>query len=312
MRKRVFFIAIIAVMLILACILVVNRNTNKLDIKQLNGQLLIENNIDNKDDTYTYAHGALICTASNGDLKKVFSSEDYFTPYCLNQDKSKILLLKHMENPAENDFVIFEYDLKTKVLTGVVKYNKDIPNPTIYYTNIKYIPGKHQISYLWNGKLYIFDMDSKTESLIMKGDDIADSNYGWSKDGNKLIYEKENNINILDLSKEKKISTTGMTGFSPIYSKDEKYIAYLDDHSYKDSLKVKDIKTGEEWTYSTDDMITSYVFSPDEKYLAIVEKDVGLIHIGARIDGHIKIWDFKNSAFGTLVEYYKGDTIDWK
>jgi hypothetical protein len=310
MRKRVFFIAIIVVMIILACIIVVKRNTNKLDIKQLNGQLLIENNIDNKDDTYTYAHGALICTASNGDLKKVFSSEDYYTPYCLNQDKSKMLLLKHMENPAKNDYVIFEYDLKTKVLTGIVKYNKDIPNSTIYYTNIKYIPGKHQISYLWNGKLYVFDMDSKIESLIMKGDDIADSNYGWSEDGNKLIYEKENNINILDLSTHNKNFVTGIEGFSPIYSQSEKYIAYLDDFVH--SMKVRDMKTGEEWTYSTDDMITSYVFSPDDKYLAIVEKDVGIIKSGAHFNGHVKVWDFKNSAFGTLIKYYKGDTIDWK
>ncbi len=89
-------------------------------------------------------------------------------------------------------------------------------------------------------------------------------------------------------------------------------VSYLDEDNFKHCLKVRDIVTGEEWTYTTKDIIVNYVFSPDDNCLAIVEKNVGLFNLDAHVAGHIKIWDYKNSFSSTLIQYYESDTIDWK
>ena len=310
MRKRILFIAVIVLMIILSCFIIVKLNTSELDLKQLSGELLLENKIDKEN----YTFGAINYTTYNGNTKMIFN-EDHYTPYCFNQDKSKILLLKYIENPTLNDYVIFEYDIKTKTLSGIVKFKEKENNqyPTVIFRNIRYIPDKNRISYLWYDELYVFDMDLKKETLVAKIDQKANSYYSWSNDGNKLIYSKNDEINILELLTGNNIFATSIKGYSPIYSPSGENISYLDyNGNFKHSLKVKNIKTGEEWAYNTKSIIVNYVFSPDNKYLAIVEKDVGLIKIGDHVAGHIKVWDFKNSSFTTLVKYYEGDTIDWK
>ena len=305
MRKRILFIAVIVLMIILSCFIIVKLNTSELDLKQLSGELLLENKIDKEN----YTFGAINYTTYNGNTKMIFN-EDHYTPYCFNQDKSKILLLKYIENPTLNDYVIFEYDIKTKTLSGIVKFKEKENNqyPTVIFRNIRYIPDKNRISYLWYDELYVFDMDLKTETLVTTIDGF---NYGWLNDGN-LIYPKDGKIINLKLATEV-TSSIDITGYSPINSQNGENIAYLEiGNGYKDVLRIRNIKTGEEWAYNTKSIIVNYVFSPDNKYLAIVEKDVGLIKIGDHVAGHIKVWDFKNSSFTTLVKYYEGDTIDWK
>jgi Periplasmic component of the Tol biopolymer transport system len=308
MWKRALCIAMIVLLITLICFSIINKTTNNLNLKQLNGDLLIENKLDKKNNTF----GAVRYTTSNSDIKLVFN-EEYYTPYCFSEDRSKMLLLKYIEKPTVNDYVIFEYDIKNKVLTGIIKFKEKEPNEysTAQFSNIRYIPGEHKISYLWYDELYVFDTDSKTETLFTKVDRMANSYYGWSKYGNKLIFSKDGNINIFESSKNK-IITTDMRGCSPIFSQGEKYIAYLDEDNFNHCLKVRDIVTGKELSYITKDIIVNYVFSPDDKYLAIVEKDTGLFKFGAHVAGHIKVWDYKNSSFGTLMKYYEGDTIDWK
>lgn len=310
MRKRILFIAVIVLMIILSGFIISKLNTDKLDLNQLSGELLLENKIDKEN----YTFGAINYTTYNSNIKMIFNEKNY-TPYCFNQDKSKILLLKYIKNPTLNDYVIYEYDIKTKALSGIVKFKEKEQNqfPTVIFSNIRYIPGKHKISYLWYDELYVFDMDLKTETLVTKIDQKANSYYSWSNDGNKLIYSKNDEINTLELSTQNTIFVTGIRGYSPIYSPNGQNISYMEDNGkYKHSVKVRNIKTGEEWEYTTKSIIVNYVFSPDNKYLAIVEKDVGLIKIGDHVDGHITVWDFKNDSFATIVKYYKGDTIDWK
>lgn len=309
MRKRVIFISLTVLLISLVCFTLYNKDTAKLDLKQLKGDLLIENKMNETN----YTFGAIKYTTYNGNAKVVFN-EDYYTPYYYSQDKSKILLLKYIQDPTVNDYVIFEYDIKNKVLTGLVKFKQDLPNEysTVRFSNIRYIPGKRSISYLWCDKLYILDLVTKKETFVTNIDGNANSYYGWSNNGEKLVFSKNDIIHTLDISDEKKVTTTDMKGYSPIYSQGGKHIAYLGDENFKHCLKVRDTVTGEEWTYKTNDIIVNYVFSPDEKCLAIVEKDVGFFNLGAHEAGHIKVWDYKNSTFGTLIKYYEGNTIDWK
>lgn len=306
MRKRILFIAVIVLMIILSSFIIAKLNTDKLELNQLSGELLLENKIDKEN----YTFGAINYTTYNGDIKMIFN-EDYYTPYCFNQDKSKILLLKYIENPTLNDYVIFEYDIKTKALSGIVKFKEKESNTSsiLDFSNVRYIPNNHKISYLWYDELYIFDMDLKTETLVTTIDGF---NYGWLNDGNELIYSNDEKIKNLKLATEV-ISPIDIIGYSPINSQNGENIAYLENgNGYKDVLRIRNIRTGEEWAYNTKSIIVNYVFSPDNKYLAIVEKDVGLIKIGDHVDGHITVWDFKNDSFATIVKYYKGDTIDWK
>lgn len=307
MMRRVLLISILVVIIFIVCFVFIVNRTNKLNLSQLNGDLLIEDIIDGKN----YTFGAFSYKTSSGDIRLIFN-EDYFTPYCFNQDKSKILLVKYIENPSFNDFVIYEYNIQTKRLSGIVKYKESKQNEssTVHFSNVKYIPEHHKISYIRFGQLYVHDIDTESDTLITEIDDC--SNYSWSNDGNELIFSNNNEIQVLDISSANKLSATDFQGESPIYSKDEKYIAYLDGDNLKHCLKVRDTVTGEEWSYTTKDIIVNYVFSPDNKYLAIVEKNTGLINFGAHVSGHIKVWDFKNSAFGTLIKHYESNTIDWK
>ncbi len=308
MKKRVIYIATLVVIIFIVCFVFIVNRTNKLNLSQLNGDLLIEDIIDGKN----YTFGAFSYKTSSGDIRLIFN-EDYYTPCCFNQDKSKILLIKYIDNPSVNDYVVYEYDIQTKTLSGIVKYKESKQNEssTVHFSNVKYIPEHHKISYIRYGQLYVHDIDTESDTLITEIDDS--SNYSWSNDGNKLIFSNNNEIQVLDTSSENKLSATDFQGESPIYSQDEKYIAYLETFGNdKYTMVVKNLNTGEEWSYTTKDIIVNYVFSPDNKYLAIVEKNTGLFNFGAHVSGHIKVWDFKNSSYATLIKYYEGNTIDWK
>lgn len=124
----------------------------------------------------------------------------------------------------------------------------------------------------------------------------------FSKWGNNTVYQYD-----IETGKTREL----LKGYNSKYSNNNNLIAYLPDYQerpYK-KLIIRDIHTGKKWEYKTNGSIMTYCFSPDDNYIAIVEKDKK--YILQPQYGPIIIWDFKNDKKSTLINNYYGNVIDW-
>ncbi|NLW48964.1 MAG: hypothetical protein GXY86_16750 [Firmicutes bacterium] len=239
-----------------------------------------------------------------------------YSDVSFSDDKEKILGL-------EWNYTIVEYDLKTN--SSTIVFNDEIKG-AIFYSDLKYVPKSDCISFNAYPNLYIYNPKTKEKNIVIK----ASGEYAWSKDGKKLFYgilgkprkstwseeqkkyiiSKPTESKIYCLDVESKISTLYIeNGYGPQLSPDNNYIAFERDKK----LIVREIKTGKEWSYKPKIKICNYKFSPDNKYLALIE-EYPPKNIFDNINNEVKLisWDFKKNRKVTLVKGVFQSNFDWK
>ena len=262
------------------------------DKDKLSGEFIISGNLLSDE-----PHGIYLYFPQEDDLELL--SKGYFGMYNVgieyNNDKTRILADKYINGET----YIIEYDIVNKEEIEIVK-DETINNRYIDY--LKYVPNSRKISYVEDGKLYVYDMNTGKEAVIIT--DKVYGDYSWDKEGEKLIYTADKKVYLYNI--KTKESTFLFKGHSPVFSNNNEYIAYR----YGGELIIHELETGEEWNLGEIKRISQHKFSPDDKYIAYSEQYSGIVN-----NPYFKIYveDYKNGKRTLLL---KGDeplpAFDWK
>ncbi len=241
--------------------------------KQLPGQLIICNGVE----------GMKLLNFPIGD-KQILLPDYYIVDLAYSKDRGKaVIYVQEFSNARAG---IYEYNFITKQLE-LIRDAEEIPDYQPGY--LEYLPDKNAFSYIRSNTLYIYDLDTKEETRII--DDIG-SQYNWNNDGNSLLYSTvpagESDYYICKYNIITKQTEELAKGYNPVYSQDNKYIAYKTNDNL---LVVKNFSNGEYWNYY-DKGYYNYVFSPDGQYLAITRvSNTSLDLLDASIFD-VYIWQF--------------------
>ena len=269
-----------------------------IDKDKIVGDILLSHNLDMYTNTDYYM---LMYSLSNNKTKKIENGN--YLDLCgieFNKDKTKILGVKSAENRKVKNPFIFEYDIKEETFIKIVEYAELTKGSG---GGLQYVPNSNSISYTADNKVYIYDREKTTNSALV---DIAFDKYDWDKTGSKILYgDRDDNIYIYDLTN--KTSTKILEGRYPVYSNNNKYIAYQG-KDYK--LTVYDIDTKKEWKSISLSGNQKYIFSPDDKFIALATQYSDISN-----NPHFEMFvvDYKDNEQQRL---FKGDggipAFDWK
>jgi hypothetical protein len=283
MKKIFLLVLLVAVVLI--TLLIVRNMIKKLDVKSLPGELIM-NGLD------AYNKGLIRYEPRNGRIDMVENELNYSSPvYSANKDK--ILAV-------EGGDKITEYQIQE----GKKNMIESLRDPAY----VKYIPNSSKISFVSSGELFIYDKISKNKTLITE---VA-GDYSWSKEGKSFLFCKERqDAQVLKYDIETGSINTLFKGYNPVYSNDNRKIAYVLYSTDKDVLVIRDIDTGKEWKHKANG-ISFYRFSPDDKYIAISQAHQPW-NFKYLKGGEILVWDYEKSKTGFLIEHIDNSTeFDWK
>ena len=282
MRKWMVFI-----LCIVFCLAISGCGVNK---NNLPGEILINNRAD---EITTYL-------PEKNEFKSILKG-NFNNELSFNADKTKILGYKSI-NEKEGDYtVIFEYDMVNDKISSVMEYDRSLG--TGGKECIKYVPNSNKISFIANDKLYIFDRDKGEKTAILNE---VDDQYSWDTNGEKILYaDKDEKIYMYDMIKKEKQFIC--EGIHPVLSNNNEYIAYMaKDHI----LVVREIKTKKEWRGIDLLRDQRFVFSPDDKYLALAKQEYSIANNPYTIMYAV---DYRK---GKVTQLFKGDYssygFDWK
>ncbi len=300
MKKRIILImggfllcAIIIVFMVLSI--------NSINMRDLPGEIVISN----YDLSNSKESGILIYKPSTGE-KKVIANKERF-PY-INYDSTgeRLIAVKDIGDIFKSirNYSLHEYSFKENKFNPIAKTNPLDKDSFIDYENIKYVPYSNKISYVWDNKLYIYDINTETEKELL--DNIEDE-YTWSKDASYFMYNNYDESMIYKYIIKDEKSVPVFKGESPVLSPGNKYLAYKEGY---DNLSVIDLQKGTKWRYNGFG-ITHYVFSPDERYIAIID---GKRHTLFSIEHKIIVWDFEKDRVQDLFggDTYWGMGLGWR
>ena len=241
-----------------------------------------------------YQKGIMIYLPSTKRFSHVAQSRG-FSDLSFSENKKKIM-------GVSTNNTIFEYDIETNNMTLVYKGS----NEDASYDYLKYVPKSDLISFCSYPNLCIYNQRTKEIKKILPH---IWGEYSWTKDGKKLLYSISGRGTIYSLDIENNKSTLySKEGFSPQLSRSNNYIAFMTKNG---EIIVKEIKTSRKWSYKGLELIY-YKFSPDDKYLAIIE----VVPSKTFMCGiNLTVWDFRNNKKNTLIEdIYQGcqSNFDWK
>lgn len=231
-----------------------------IDNSQLVGEIVMSHNIN----VYSQENDNGIVRYSFIDKKfSILENGSYYDSagISFSLDKTKILGCKSENGKIGSDLIVFEYDIKKKTFENIIENNGSIKGFE-GGSGLQYVPNSSNISYVYKNKVYKYDrLASYITSLI----EVAFDKYSWDKTGNKILYgDSDDKIYIYDLTSKK--STQILEGRYPVYSNNNKYIAYQG-KDYK--LTVYDIDTKKEWKSVSLSGNQEYIFSPDDKFIAL-------------------------------------------
>ena len=133
-------------------------------------------------------------------------------------------------------------------------------------------------------------------------------NFSWDKDGINLLFQKKINdkMNVCKLNLDTQNEEILFIGKDPKYSNNGKYLSYII-YGSNDILVIKELETGKEYRYKSYNVINAYEFSPDTKYVAVIEnkkmsKDM-VISVVDYINGA------KSELFNSTTHLFQ---LDWK
>ncbi|CDG34686.1 hypothetical protein CTHBC1_0003 [Acetivibrio thermocellus BC1] len=176
-----------------------------------------------------------------------------------NDDKSKILCYRFLENSEVRRFEICEYDIKSKKFGEPIFIPGDSQK---FEGSVKYVPNSDRISFVLDYELHIYDRSSGTLTKLFE---VAFNSYSWDNTGKKLLYsDYDENIYIYDMESNEKRKI--LTGICPVYSSSNEYIAYI---GIDQRLTVYNVNTGKKWRTVPVDDSARYIFSPDDKYILL-------------------------------------------
>jgi hypothetical protein len=292
-----------------------------LNIRALPGEVLTDryNCVDNVDGD----KGIGVFRFSDESCQRIpIDSERGFIEAVYNEDRSKVLLLKNADrwNEKPDDYIIYEYDVKSGQLTGLVRNRLKISKSFgLHFSNIRYVPKSKAISYIWRGMkksgLYIFDKNIGKEELMEMDEPRS---YNWSKDGKFILMdllgeEPEDHIYKYNLTTKEK--TMICNGVYPVYSHNNDYIAYYyDNKKGAETIAVRELSTGKEWYYTNPrGLIPRYGFSPDDRYILLIEQYNDWLSYAANSAYHdAKVWEFKTGATGLWLQNKGYFYFDWR
>ena len=267
-------------------------------LADVKGQIVMCNpNISDNDHT----KGILIYTPKNN--RYLYLAKNIpFSFLSFSENKQKILGVTYNSHNRS----IIEYDIKTKEITHILnKSDNDVD-----FSFVQYVPKSDSISFMAHPYFYVLNRKTKERKKIIK----AFADYSWSRDGNKLFYSTNYKTYFLDMdSKKTSLYIKDIKGYQPQLSTSNDYIAFQtisDDLNFDTAnLMVKEVKTGKEWRYKISVGVCGYRFSPDDKYLAILERTRN----NQYRDINLVAWDFRNNKKVKLIEHIRDwSGFDWR
>lgn len=290
-----FKITIYAFLLIIICCFIFKKNDMKLE-----GDLIIPTpstsfddpakilkyNLEDKSNIIVYEH-------FNNYFDKNYVIGLFNPSY--NYDKNKIIFFDFY-----NVCSIFEYDVKTNNTVKII----DLP---FFICCLKYVPNSNCISYIVKDEFNrynfeIYNLETAETRKVFKN--ISNYNYSWSNDGKSFLYYTSND-EIFRYNLEDNTSEFLFNGSNPVYSNDNKYIAYFDAESHDTVLIVRNMETGEEKRHKQSR--TYYIcFSPKDDKIACIRE----CFLKSK---ELVIWDFETDEEYTLIDNVRGvSEFDWK
>jgi hypothetical protein len=276
MKKQILLIVLIFIVLG-GCDNV--KETNKTDF---NGELLILNPTNKVMDKDTVSIYNIISK------KTISFGEKYCDWPVFNKDKNKLLVI--------NDSGILEYDCNN--------FNSNYIFQGKYIEHVCYIPGKENISFIQNNKLYTYDIVAKEKKYILD----VDNGYSWNKDGSKLIYCKDGKIYTYELSTQN--NTYFTDGINPQYSNNSQLLCYKKHYKgSKQMLVIKELNSNKQWEYKTNG-IASFRFSPDDRFIALEESKTKNFFTS----WDLIVWNFQIDKKEIIIQdvINPSQSIDWK
>ncbi len=260
---------------------------------KLNGEILLSQNIN----IYSKKNsdGIMILDVKRNTLKKIvsgiFANQ---TNIEFNKTKTKILGLR----VDSGDYFIFEYDMAKKTFNKIF---------TTGVTCLKYLPNSNCISFSdVDDKIVIYNRDTRKLSVIV---DDASGDYDWSSDGKKLMYaNRDAKICLYDIETKEKEQV--LVGWNPIFSNNNRYIAYMKRVGKSLILTVYDTESKKDYRINSQEDNREYKFSPDDNYLAFVTQYTDITN-----NPYFKLYvtDFRTGFKTKLIGGQGGaPAIDWR
>lgn len=222
------------------------------------------------------------------DRNGILILDDLYCLYpCYSISKNKIMFIGW-------DNYLYEYDFNIGKLRNILVENG------INYP--KYVPNSNCISYIKDYKMVIYNLEDTTKKEI---DNVTLGEYSWSNDGKSFVYNKDvsGNHNIYKYNLEDDTSISLFKGSCPIYSIDNKYIAYFPGSLYGE-IAVRNMETGEE-KKTREKGCHYFKFSPKGDKLAYMMSS-------GKYEDSLIIWDYATNKTCTLLERIKQERgFEW-
>lgn len=242
-------------------------------------KIIVINNSINHDVTN---EGISIIDLSNHKLDTISTLNKYdYIDYC--RKRNSIYAVRKDKNRKIAQ--IFEINLinKKTTLLDIRLSNSAVRN----FNNIKCVPNKNAVSYSDKGGIYIYDLDSKNESVVIGGE----GEHSWNSNGTKILYCSTRDYMIHEFEVNKRIDKNlNINGYEPQYSIDEKYITYKRNEGNESFPCVSQLSTEREWVYKKAGIQCS--FFKDTSKILIREFNNSTVNPRNQ---QLVLWDFRNN-----------------
>ena len=243
---------------------------------------------------------------SQNDPYKIFEKSDPTTNFCISHSGK---LIASSGKGDENNNIVELWNIETAQWIKKLTLNAGL------IRSITFSPDDTKLAISTN-KNSIYILDYNTPKIVLKINDVADYNSKYSdyfiiiglqfsNDGNKLISNAGGVIKIWDVNSgvllSKIVSNKDNSSLKCYFTPDNKYVICGDNESIKDNqdkylgvgLKLFDINSGN---------IFKSTIGHTNDYKSITFNNSGTQFISCSDDGCVKVWDYQNFGFISVIK----------
>ena len=247
--------------------------------------------------------GSMVILNLKNNKKLYFSNKRYYYPN-FNDEGDKIIAI---DRDNISGYSVTEYSIKNNNINTVYEFvDKDR-----ILADVRYVPNSNNISFLklngdqMNYVLNLYNIQTKQDTTLID----LDEGYCWNENGEDILYSLRGKIYIYDIKAQK--SEYLFDGFSPEYSNNAQYVAYLKQSIVdggENTLIVKDIVNNKEFKKKIT-RVRSYKFSPDSLSINFIKEGTEAL---AFTKYEMLNWNFKNDDTFVVIDKVNSDEFDWK